>query len=271
MYIGVDIGGSKILVVAGNTEHQITASRRFATPDTADQGIIEITHVIEELAGCQPIKAIFVACPGPVDRQRGRILKTPNMGWQPTDIVSRIKNHFGVPVGLEKDANAAALSEAILGAGHGCRYVLYVTVSTGIGTGIVIGGEIYHGAHDPEGGHIDITAEGRSEEFETAVSGRNIKRRFGKFGYEITDPQTWDTIAHDLAVGLHNLITTISPEVVVIGGGVGVHYQKFIDPLKRHLQELEPLYPTPPIVPAKNVETAVAYGALILATRLAPK
>jgi fructokinase len=269
MYIGVDIGGSKILVVAGNADHQITASRKIATPASAPQGIIEIVHLIEELAGTAPIKAIYIACPGPVDRQRGRILQTPNMGWEPTDLVGPIKTHFRVPVGLEKDANAAALSEAVLGAGQGCRYVLYVTVSTGIGTGIVIGGEIYHGAHDPEGGHITITAEGHNEEFETAVSGRNIKRRYGKFGYQITDPQTWDAIAKDLAVGLHSLITAISPEVVVIGGGVGVHYQKFIEPLRQHLRELNPLYPLPAIVPAKHTETAVAYGTLILSERLA--
>ncbi len=268
MNIGVDIGGSKILVVAGSDDGQITRSQKIETPDTADQGVAEIVHLVEQVAGDDRIGTIFVASPGPIDRRRGRILRTPNMDWEPVDIVARLKNHFGVPVGLEKDANAAALSETVMGAAKGKRYVLYVTVSTGIGTGIVIDGEIYHGAHDPEGGHIDIPAEGRTEEFERAASGKALKRRFGKYGYEIHDTETWNLFAKDLAVGLHDLITVVSPEIVVIGGGVGVHFQRFHRFLLAHLKALHPLYPTPPIVPAKHVETAVAHGALLLAARL---
>jgi predicted NBD/HSP70 family sugar kinase len=271
MYIGVDIGGSKILVVAGNNHHHIVRQQKIETPDTAAQGVAEIIHLIEQICANDPIEAIFVASPGPIDRQRGRILKTPNMAWQPVDIVKQLHNHFRVPVGLEKDANAAALSEAILGSAKGKKYVLYVTVSTGIGTGIIIDGQIYHGAHDPEGGHIDIAAEGGNEELETAASGKALKRRFGQYGYQIQDADTWDQFAYDLALGLHNLITTISPEVVVLGGGVGVHFKKFNHFLLKHLEDLKPLYPTPPIVPAENMETAVAYGALILASRLPQK
>jgi predicted NBD/HSP70 family sugar kinase len=269
MYIGVDIGGSKTLVVAGDNKFNIVRSRKIETPETAHQGVIEIIHLIEMVAAGDEIKAIFVASPGPVDRVHGRILTTPNMGWEPVSITKQLRQHFKVPIALEKDANAAALSEATIGAAAGKRYVLYVTVSTGIGTGIIIDGQIYHGAHDPEGGHIDIMAEGRSEELETAASGKALKRRFGQYGYQIKDAKLWDQFAYDLAIGLHNLITTISPEIVVLGGGVGVHFKKFEQFLLTHLGELNPLYPTPPIVPAKNMETAVAYGAIILATRLA--
>ncbi len=268
MYIGVDIGGSKILVVAGNDRQKILRRRKIATPATADQAVAEITSLIEQVAGGDDIDAMFVASPGPINRDHGIILHTPNMTWDKVAIVSKLKNHFRVPVGLEKDADAAALSEATIGAAAGKQYVLYVTVSTGIGTGIVIDGKIYHGAHDPEGGHMDIAAEGHSEEMEYAVSGKAIKRRFGHYGYEITDPAIWNEFAADLAIGLHNLITVISPEIVVLGGGVGVHYPKFGAFLTTHLERLRPLYPTPPIVPAKNMETAVAYGALILAERL---
>ncbi len=268
MYIGVDIGGSKILVVAGNDRYQILRSLKIKTPETSNQAIIEIIHLIEQLAGEDKIKAIFVASPGPIDREGGRILKTPNMTWMPVNIVLKLKNHFRVPVGLEKDADAAALSEAVVGSAKGKRYVLYVTVSTGVGTGMVIDGQIYHGAHDPEGGHIYISAEGRNEEFEHAASGRALKRRFHRFGYQIKDAATWDKYAKDLAVGLYDLISVFSPEIVVIGGGVGVHYKRFHTALNKHISELKPYYPTPPIVPAKNMETAVAYGTLILASRL---
>lgn len=268
MLIGVDIGGSKILVVAGSRHYEIVRQQKVETPETSHQAVMEIIHLIEQVAAGETIEAIYVASPGPVDRERGCILKTPNISWEPVAIVDQLRNHFHVPVGLEKDANAAALSEAQIGAAAGAKYVLYVTVSTGVGTGIIIEGKIYHGAHDPEGGHIAIAAEGKTEELETATSGRALIRRFGKPGYQITDPAQWDEFARDLAVGLHDLITTISPEIVVIGGGVGVHFHKFGKQLLKHLKELKPLYPTPPILPAKNMETAVAYGTLILADGL---
>jgi predicted NBD/HSP70 family sugar kinase len=268
MYIGVDVGGSKILVVAGNDHHEILRSQKIETPDTSDQAISEIVHLIEQVAGKDKIKAIFVAVPGPLDRMKGMILKTPNIPWGPTDLVKPLKNHFKVPVGIEKDADAAALAEYTIGAAQGQPFVLYVTLSTGIGTGIVIDGEIYHGAHDPEGGHIAIAAEGKSEEFETAASGPALKRRFGQYGWEIKDPKEWDELARDLATGIYDLITTLSPSIVVVGGGVGVHFHKFEKFLIKHLEEHKPLYPLPPIVPAQNLETAVAYGALILASRL---
>lgn len=268
MYIGVDIGGTKILVVAGDENHHILRSQKIATPETSAQGVIEIVHLIEQVAADDPIKSIFVASPGPLDIARGKILKTPNMTWEPVNITTQLKNHFSVPVGLENDTDAAGLSEATIGAGKKYPYVLYVSISTGVGTGMVINGEIYHGAHDTEGGHQYIMAEGHLQTMEKAVSGKAIKRRFGKFGYEIHDPAIWDEIAKDIAIGLHNLITIWSPSVVVLGGGVDVHFHKFEHFLRDHLSELKPVYPLPPIVPAKNMETAVAYGALILAARL---
>lgn len=268
MYIGVDIGGSKILVVAGNSKHEIVRHQKIKTPETSQQGVMEIIHLIEQVAGSDRVKSIFIASPGPIDRDKGRILKTPNMTWEPVSIVRRLKNHFQVPVGLEKDANAAALSEALIGAAKGQPNVLYITVSTGVGTGIIIDGQIYHGAHDPEGGHMLIHAENKNEELEDAVSGKDLMRRFGLYGYQIKDGKIWDQFAYDLAIGIHNLILTISPNVVVLGGGVGVHFKKFEKYLLQHLEDIGPLYPNPPIKPAKNMETAVAYGTLILAARL---
>lgn len=274
MYIGVDIGGSKILVVSGNDKFEFTGNQKIETPSDSDQAISEIIHLIEKVAGSKPIKAIQVASPGPIDRPKGIILKTPNMSWERVEIVGRLKKYFGVPVALEEDANTAALSEAIIGAGKDLPYVLYVTISTGIGSGIVIHQEIYHGAHNSEAGHIIIQPGGPKcgcggfGHFESVVSGKAIKRRFGKFGWEINDPETWNEIAKDIALGLHSLIAVASPSVVVMGGGVNVHFHKFEKFLVQHLAELKPMYPTPPIVPAKNMETAVAYGALILASRL---
>ncbi len=268
MYIGVDIGGSKILVVAGATGREITRQAKVETPNNAAQAITEIAHLIEQVSEGSPVKAIAVGAAGTLDRKRGILIENPNLGWAETPIIAQLKNHFKVPITLENDANVAGLAEAVEGTGQGYHYVLYVTVSTGVGTGIVINHEIYHGEHDTEGGHILIAAENTMEELEYAVSGPALKRRFGLYGYEITDPKMWDEFACDLAVGLYNFITLLSPSVVVIGGGVGVHFKKFEAPLLKHLQSLKPKYPLPPVVAARHIETAVAYGALILASRL---
>lgn len=270
MYIGIDIGGSKILVVAGDSRHHILRQAKVETPETAAQGMIEIVHLVEQVAAGEKVTAIGVAAPGPIDRKRGRLFDTPprNLTWGPVDIGPQLTNHFHAPVTVEHDAAAGALAEAVIGAAKGKANVLYMTISTGVGIGVVTDGEVYHGLHDTEAATI-VVSEGRtSQEFEEVVSGRALKRRFGKYGYQITDPKIWDTYSKDLAVGLHDLITILSPEIVVIGGGVGVHLDRFHDFLVTHLEERKRLYPLPPIVSAKYVETGTVQGALILAARL---
>lgn len=272
MYIGVDIGGSKILVVAGNGDYKIARQSKIPTPSEGDQGMIETIHLIEQVAAGDPIKAIGVASPA-VDASNGEILGTnPNMhGWRGTNILTLLRNHFRVPISVVGDAAAAALTEAKMGAGRGKPYVLYITISTGIGGALVINDELYHGAYDLEPGHMVLDPDGPlcgcggRGHFEAMCSGRAIKRIYGKYGYEITDPKVWDKISATMALGFHNLISVYAPSIVVIGGGVAVHYDQFHDFLIQHLQALTPMYPLPPIVPAEHIETAVAYGALIVA------
>jgi predicted NBD/HSP70 family sugar kinase len=272
MYIGIDIGGSKVLVVAGDARYRILRQAKVETPATAQQGMIEIIHLVEQVAAVERVRAIGVAAPGPVDRAGGRLFETPprNLSWGPVDIGRQLTNHFKAPVVVEHDAAAAALAEAVMGAAKGKANVLYVTISTGVGMGVVVDGQIYHGFHDTEAATIYVDAGGQEQEFEEVVSGRALKRRFGKYGYQITDPKTWDLYAADLAVGLHDLISALSPEIVVIGGGVGVHLDRFHEFLVRHLQKMQQMYPLPPIVGAKYIETGTAHGALILAARLEP-
>jgi predicted NBD/HSP70 family sugar kinase len=277
MEIGVDIGGSKILVVEGNRQYEIVHQAKVETPEDGAQGIMEVIHLIEQVAGKDEVKAIAVAAAA-LDRKAGTILPTsPNMhGWRGTDIVTPLKNHFKASVEGAVDVVAAGVAEAELGAGRDYDNVLYVTISTGIGASLVVKGRPYHGEYDLEAGHIILDPDGPvcgcggRGHFEAMCSGKAIKKKYGKYGYEITDPATWDEIAATMALGFHSLISSYSPSVVVIGGGVGVHYAKFHDFLIKHLEALTPMYPLPPIVQAKYVETAVAYGTLILASRLAP-
>lgn len=275
MYIGVDIGGSKILVVGGNDRHEILRQRKIQTPEDGHQGVIEIIHLIEEVAAGDEIASIMVASAGPLDLKRGAIRdSSPNMhGWRGTKLVEPIKNHFKRPVELVVDTAAAAVTEATIGAAKDEPFVLYVTISTGVGAALVAGGELYQGVTGIEAGHIIIDPDGPicgcggRGHFEAMVSGKAIKKRYGLYGYEIHDPKIWDEIAATMALGFHSLIVSYSPSVVVIGGGVGVHYKKFHSFLMKHLKELHPLYPLPEIRQAKYIETAVAYGALILAAQ----
>jgi glucokinase len=272
MYAGVDIGGSKILVGMADSKLKILRSQKVATPESSAFGLHEIKRLISELSDGRRLSAIGVAAPGPIDFKRGRLLNPPNMGWRNVTIVEQLARAFRIPVVLEHDSNAGALAETTIGAAKLSKAVLYVTISTGVGTGLIINRQIYRGAYDSEGGHIitnpsgHICSCGGRGHFEAEVSGRAIKRRFGRFAFEITDRPTWDQIAHDIALGLATLSAVMSPEVIVLGGGVSVHWKRFRAPLKKHFTKLAcPMYPPPKIVVAKHIETAALYGALILA------
>lgn len=276
MYIGVDIGGSKILVVAGDKHYKILRSEKIPTPLDGSQGMAEIIHLIERVAAGEVIDSIVVASAGPLDLTRHTIREsTPNLkGWRGTNLVTPLKNHFKTPVQLTGDAAAAAIAEATIGAARNQPYVLYVTISTGIGAALIADGGLYQGMTGIEAGHIIIDPDGPicgcggRGHFEAMASGKAIKKKYGKYGYEITDPKVWDEIAATMALGFYSLIASYSPSIVVIGGGVGVHYAKFHDFLVKHLEALRPPEPLPKIVQAKYIETAVAYGAIILATKL---
>lgn len=273
MFIGIDIGGTKILIADSKDGRRIDRSLHLDTAESAAESLAEIEHAVLELAGSQPIDAIGVACAGPLDLAKGLILNPPNIPWRQVKIVSFLRKRFDVPVALENDANSAGLAEATHGAGRGGRAVLYVTISTGIGTGLIVDGQAYHGAHDIEGGHIVIDANGPEcscggrGHFEALVSGRAIKRRYGLYAYQIRDPKVWDEIAHDLSLGLISLINAYSPDTVVLGGGVSVHYPKFKRSLFKYLKNGHSLYPLPRLAQAKNVETAAVLGCFILAKR----
>jgi glucokinase len=267
MNIGIDIGGTKIIGAARvKPSDEPTLSDKLPSPITAEDGFATICQLIEKLAADQPIKAIGVSCPGPLDLTAGRLAEPLNLHWGNLALVDRLEDKFHAPVKLENDANAAAWGEYKIGNGQGVQTLLYVTISTGIGTGLIIDGEIYHGAHDTEGGQIILEkSDGHWKSFESLAAGPAIKARYGKEAWEIEDPAIWDEIAGIIAAGLTSLITTLSPERVVLGGGVSTHFDRFGAALNRHLSELPHPFPLPEVVPAKNIETAPVLGALLLA------
>ena len=168
--VGIDIGGTKLAtVVADKTGHILGKVRK---PTFAEKGpeyaiclLFDMVREVVNLAGLEQesISAIGVSCGGPLDTKTGIVYSPPNLpGWDALPLKARLESEFQVPVTIENDANASALAEFRFGGGRGYNAVLYMTMSTGIGGGIVIDGQVYHGANDSAGevGHQILLPNG---------------------------------------------------------------------------------------------------------------
>jgi predicted NBD/HSP70 family sugar kinase len=263
MYLGIDIGGTKTLVASLNNDGVITESLKFPTPRIYTEFLKELSVAIASLTTKEYI-AVGVAAPGRLDRPKGLVEAFGNLPWKDVPLKRDVGRITGKPVVVDNDANLAGLSEAMLLPQHRC--VLYVTISTGIGTGVITERKIDPNFEDSEGGEIILEHKGKLQKWEDFASGRAIVKRFGKRASDIDDDQTWRIICHDIAIGLYDLITFIQPDVVVLGGGVGSYAHKFKPILLAELERFKtPLTPIPPIVEAKRPEQAVVYGCYDLA------
>jgi len=264
MYLGIDIGGTKTLLGVLTDDGVITEQHKFPTPKNYDDFLKELAKAVDKLSTKEFI-ACGLAVPGKVDRERGLVLDMGNLTWADLPIQSDVSKITHCPVAFDNDANLAGLSEAML-LKHQYSRVLYVTISTGIGTGIIVDQKIDPGMQDSEGGHMVLEHHGQLKIWESFASGKAIVTRFGKQAHEITDEKTWDIIAHDIALGLIELIAIIQPQVIVLGGGVGASFERLETPLHKILARYStPLVPIPPIMKAQRPEEAVVYGCYDLA------
>jgi glucokinase len=164
----VDIGGSKIALGVSDHAGHLHATRRLGPPAAAPatlQTLIAEARALLDGLGVDAPEAIGIAAPGPLDRARGRITDPPNLpGWRDVPVVDALSDAFGAPAFLENDANAAALAEWQFGAGRGAQRVVYLTMSTGVGAGLVLDGRLYRGRGDHAGeiGHAPVEWEGRA-------------------------------------------------------------------------------------------------------------
>jgi fructokinase len=239
------------------------------------------------------IAALGVASFGPLDPDPsspsyGHILPTPKPGWTDADIVGTLRLGLNVPIAFDTDVNGAALAEARWGAGQGCDPLLYLTVGTGIGGGALVNGKLLHGLIHPEMGHIILPQDATKDPFpgvcrfhencfEGLASGPAIEKRWGQKAETLApDHPAWELEAHYIALALESYICTLSPQRIILGGGV--LQQAHLIPLIQHkTQVLLNGYVQSPaitqdiaayIVPAALGGRAGVLGAIALAVQL---
>jgi fructokinase len=274
---GIEAGGSKFVcaVGAGPDDAEIA---RFPTT-TPEQ---TLRHVTDFFLTRKAVAAIGIASFGPLDPNPksptfGYITSTPKPGWRDYDFAGSVRRALGVPVAFDTDVNAAALAESRWGAAQGLGSFLYVTVGTGLGGGAFLDGRLLHGRLHPEMGHIRIPRDRMHDPFpgncpyhgdclEGLAAGPAIQARWGQPGHLLPDGHAaWDLEAEYLALGVVNWTCTLSPERIILGGGI-MQREELFRKIRVHVTELLGGYlEAPQIVAPALGPWAGVFGALALA------
>lgn len=301
LVVGIEIGGTKLQLVAGTVQGQILERRRFIVDAAAGGAGIraQIEGALPSLLSLGSVTGIGVGFGGPVDWESGRIACSHQIpGWSEFPIGDWLRSLSGVPVAVDNDANVATLAEALAGAGKGLDPVFYVTLGSGVGGGLVTRGAIYHGAKPGESeiGHLRLDRSGtiveqRCSGWATDRRIRDAASRFpeslltrliqakegGEARHLVAALEAGDAFARsilaetatDLGFALSHVCHLFHPEVIVLGGGLSL----VGEPLRAAVAEAVPNYlmeafhPGPRVLLAGLAEDAVPVGALILAGR----
>jgi fructokinase len=268
----IEAGGTKFVCGFGTgPDDLIVQSFPTTTPEET------IGRSVEWLRSAGELEAVGIGSFGPVDLRTGFITTTPKLAWQHCDIASRVRSALGVPVGFDTDVNAAALGEARWGAARGLSDFLYLTVGTGIGGGAVVNGRLIHGLGHPEMGHVRIPHDRERDPFEGScpfhgdcleglASGPAMEARWNMQGSELLpDHPGWELEARYLALGLVNWVCTLSPQRIVMGGGV-MQQEHLFGRIAAELDRLLNGYvAAPEVVPPQLGGRAGVLGAMVLA------
>jgi predicted NBD/HSP70 family sugar kinase len=261
MFLAIDVGGTKTLTALFSEDGNIIITKRIQTDPNYSKFLIGLKELIELNFSNQPITHCCCALPGRIDREKGIGIFFGNLPWTNVPIKEDLLRFLqDARIFVENDAKLAALSEAKeLSVNY--KTVLYVTVSTGIGAGVVVGGKLDPALLKIESGQMLLEHNGSLQKWESFASGRALAKTYGKKASEIDDPGIWREYSKGLALGLYEMIANLEPEIVIIGGGVGAHLEKFQNFLEQYLKDINnPMVPIPPIVKAKRPEEAVIYG-----------
>lgn len=259
--VGIDIGGTNTRVALYDEKLQLIERVQFPTnsedPEITLERINNAINVFDK-----DIVGIGVSCPGPLDLINGMVLNPPNLsgGWTNYPIVKRFKEITGIPTFLENDANLAALAEAMVGQGKGLRYVQFLTISTGIGSGLIINKEIFRGAHGyaNEIANMIMWKEGPAHgklspgAIEGIASGTAITNRAKSAGLDVEHAgevndlaisgnaiaqEIMDDAKEYLANTLAAIFAVVNPEIIILGGSVALKINGFVEEVEKRTKQ----------------------------------
>jgi glucokinase len=276
LHVAVDVGGTKIMVGAAAEDLRWRDVVTFPTPGTYP--LDDVLAIVDRVAGGAQVAGLALAMPGPLRRDTGAALAAPNIAgaWRTRPLADDLRRRTGMPVVVENDANCAALAEALHGAGRRHRTVVYYTVSTGIGCGVVHDGVVVTGRDDVEAGHHVVWPAwlggprcgcGSRGCLEAVASGTALRARYGVEASRLDDAAAWADVGRWLGIGVVNAVMFHDPDVVVIGGGLTGAWDRWAPSLRATLSETLRLRPAPPVVRAELSERAALSGALLLSLR----
>ena len=280
VYLGVDIGGTKVIAATVSADGEVGPLARRSTPGRrVEVALVEdaLTEAIHEAAAGRPIAGVGIAAAGFVDATGERVMFAPHLPWRNDPTRSRLEARWGVPVALDNDANCAARAEIALGAARGVADVLMITLGTGIGGAVVLGGTLLRGRNGMAGefGHMQVVPDGRGcecggtgcwEQYSSGnalvryARGRILQSYAGTTRLDeltggdpsaLTGPMitaaahggdrialdAFDEIGEWLGVGIANLVAALDPELVVVGGGVSAAGDLLLEPARAALEQ----------------------------------
>lgn len=236
LFGGIEAGGTKFVCAVGSGPDDIRAELRFPT-STPEECISQAVAFFREQQRIEPLAAIGVASFGPVDPDPrsptfGYVTTTPKPHWAQTNFVGPLRQALGVPIGFDTDVNGAALGEYRWGAAQGLDTFVYLTIGTGLGGGGMVNGKLLHGLMHPEMGHMSVPHNWDADPYagfcpyhgdcwEGLSAGPALEGRWGVRAETLPiEHPAWELEAHYLALGLVNIICTLSPQRIIMGGGV---------------------------------------------------
>jgi len=245
---GLEAGGTKMVMCIGNESGEIFTQMSIPTRTPAET----IPEIIKWFSD-KNIDALGIGCFGPIDVSPesptyGQILETPKLPWVHYDLLKELQKELKVPMKVDTDVNGSCLGEMVFGCAKGIDSVLYITIGTGIGVGIAIGGKLVHGMLHPEAGHIGINKHKEDKGkcicpyhnhcFEGLAAGPSIETRWGKKAYELVDNDlAWEIESEYIAQALVNYILTVSPKKIILGGGV-MHQERLFPMVRQKVTKI---------------------------------
>ena len=244
----LEAGGTKMVCAIGDETGRIFEQVSIPT-QTPDVTMPKLIEYFKE----RGVEALGVACFGPIELDRnspqyGSITSTPKLAWRNYNIVGGLADALQCPIGFDTDVNGSVLGEVTFGQAKGKNCVIYLTIGTGVGGGIYIDGRLLHGMVHPEAGHVlirkrsDDTYEGKCPYHKTCLEGMAagpaIEERWGSKAAELADrTEVWDLEADYIAQALTGYILTLSPEMIILGGGV-MHQEQLFPLIRQKVTQL---------------------------------